>query len=316
MAKAEMDRWKRRVIPIGYLPVRTVALASVLLMAGSLTACSSSGGGDDDSSGDGAVTFGGTFNASDAFPNARVVPGVNVCALGSCDLTDELGQWAFAVPESSYGGGSIQFSFSGSGVDTSTTVGNLNPNSRSIAIDFTVISDGSVVADQVSQDGTPAPDPTPEPSDDGDDDSGPLPADPQARACAILDRSNISIPNFVPVVNVAVGATCPVDIDDIVVIGNSKPIPYEYEITVDTVDALTVDPNAGSVTGTQLNKHDGHYLCSRIEDFTATITATVTRYMPSDGSEPISAADAIQLCGRNASVGNTAESVQVTFDLP
>lgn len=157
MTEPNLYLWTSWRIPIGFLPWRIVARASAMVLAGALTACSGGGGGDESDFVDGAVTIGGSFNASDAFPNARVLPGVNVCALGSCDLTDDLGQWAFTVPESSYDGGSVQFSFNGSGVDTTTIVGNLSPNSRSVAIDFTVISDGSVVADEVNQDGTPVP---------------------------------------------------------------------------------------------------------------------------------------------------------------
>ena len=153
--------------------------------------------------------------------------------------------------------------------------------------------------------------PTPEATPDEEDD--PLPTDPGQRACAIIQRTNISIPNVsTPIVQTA-DDDCPLVIDTLVAVGNIHRIPFEYEVVSDVPD-IEIDPALATVAQGQLMRHDGRYLCTRSDSFTATITARIVRYFPADGPE-ITTAEAIALCGSSANVGNTEESKVVTVQV-
>lgn len=297
---------------MGFVDLRSRLLLFVtsLLVLALCVACGGGGGDDEDDDTNpapGPVAFGGTI--SDTNPPSRVLGDVTVCALGVCDLSDANGSWNFTVPRAAYGGGDVSFSFVGTGIDTSATVTGLSTSADVVNVNFVIQPDGSAVASSVLQDGV---DVTP-PEDEEEDE--PLSTDPEERACQILERSNISIPNVNTPIIQEVDTSCPMDINDLVVVGNSHAIPYDYEVTVDALDAVIVDPVVATAEQGTLTRHDGTYLCNRNADFVLTVTARVTRYYPPDGSPSITSEEAIALCGSGASVGNTTESVQVAFDV-
>lgn len=292
--------------------------ALVLLAAAAvLSACG--GGGDDDTNGGPPVVrdnvkISGTFSDTTPSRVARALPGVTVCTLGSCGTTDANGSFQFDVPTSSYSGGTLTFDFNSATIDSSAQVPGLSASSRAIDVDFQLQPDSSVRVLSVAQDGTvPTPSATPTPDDDVDD--GPLSTDPRERACQILERTNISIPNAVATVTQRPTDPCPRSIDDLVVVGNKRPIGFDYEVFVDAPDAMTIEPSTARANQGTLTKHDATYLCTRETSFIVTVTARTLRYYPTDGSDPISTEEAVQLCGRGADVGNTSESVQVNVQI-
>ena len=276
-------------------------------------ACGGGGGDGDDLTS--VVTFTGSLSdTATGRAENRALSGIVICALGTCATTDSAGLWGFTVPQASYPGGNISFSFNGGVLGTSATVPALGSDSSDIQLGFLAQSDNTVTVVSIIEDGVSR---DLDGDDDGNDGEGDdsFSSDPSERACQILERSNISIPNVSTPIIQDEDSDCPLDINALIVVGNQRPIPYDYEVTVDFKDAVVVDPSSGTLGQGVLNIHDAQYLCTRSEDFVATVTARVTRYYPPDGSEPITTEDAIALCGSGAAVGNTSESVLVTFDV-
>ena len=155
---------------------------------------------------------------------------------------------------------------------------------------------------------TPSPTPTATPVDDEDDD--PLSADPEERACQILERTNITITNIAEPIVHEPGEECPEEVRTLAVVGNIHPIGFEYTLTSDAPDAIEISPTTGTALQGQLNKHTGSYLCTRTASFVVNVTARVTRYLPADGV-PITVDEAIALCGSGSDIGNTEETKQI-----
>lgn len=297
---------------------RRLAPLTLLLSAFLVAGCGGGGGSDDDDGGSGrTVRFTGTVSVPEVTRVARGVPDVQVCVLERCGTTGANGEWAVDVPESRYGGGTVQFDFNGNGLATTTAVDGLSSAARLIDIDFVVETDGSVRAASIAQDAPiPSPSQSPDPTPTPVPDDGPLSSDPEERACQIIERSNISIPNTVGTIAQGDAANCPIDVRTLVAVGNIHQTGFDYEVTVDPADAFIVDPAIDRANQGELNRHDAEFLCNRAESFVATVTARIIRYYPADGSAPLDAAEALSLCGSRAAVGNTSESVQVTVTVP
>ena len=97
-----------------------VALSSLLFSV--LLACGSSGGGSS-----GSLTIEGTLRHANA--TSRVlsageggIGGVEVSALGSSAITDELGNFRLSVDGETFAGGDVFFVFTGQGIDTSVVL--------------------------------------------------------------------------------------------------------------------------------------------------------------------------------------------------
>jgi hypothetical protein len=293
-------------------------IRNLFVLALLCSGCSGGGGAADDDSGNddgGTVRVQGAVTDLDPSRTLKALPNVTVCALGACDATDSNGIYDITVPDQNYAGGTVAFSFTGTGLSAQTSVSGLLADASSLEINFLVQNDGAVSVQSIEQDGVPTTpgddDDDDDDNDDDDDDDTPLPTDPGDRACEILRRSNIAIPNTEsPIVVRNSDSTCPIDIDSIVVVGNPGAIAYEYQVTIDTADRIQLESTTATAQVGELVRHNANYLCNSATSFTATVTATVTRYLPADGV-PITAADAIALCGRNASVGNTNESVPI-----
>lgn len=287
-------------------------LITLLIPALLLTAACGGGSDDDDDSGvvpPDTVSFTGNVRGDLVADTTASIPGVTVCALGSCDETNNDGEFGFTVPTTSYSGGSVLFDLNGSTIDATTQVDGLNPSARAVDIEFLVEDGNTVNVSSVSQDTGPVPTPQPTPTPD----PGPLSNDPQQRACQILERSNITITDFVsPIVHEPTEA-CPEQIDTIIAVGNNRPIAYEYEVLVDVPD-LVISPASAQASQGDLTRHTGNYLCTQTATFVANVTARVVRYFPSEG-EVVTREEAISRCGSNAAVGNTDDTKQITVEV-
>ena len=303
--------------------VRVVLLSSIrcsafaVTLAALMSGCGGGGGSDNDNDNNGSVRFSGTVSVPEVTTVARGVPDLDICALDVCTTTGSDGEWAMNVPGSRYDGGSVLFSFEGNRLSTSTAVDGLSPDASAVDIDFVVQTDGTVRTVSVAQDAPlPVPSSTPNPTPTAPPDDGPLSTDPEERACQLIERSNISIPNFVGSIVQGDVASCPIEVRTLVAVGNIHQTGFDYEVTVEPADAFTIDPATGRANQGQLNRHDAEYLCNQSASFIATVTARITQYYPADGSAPVSAADALALCGSRSAVGNTSESVQVNVTVP
>ncbi len=119
--------------------VSSVALASVVL-AGTI-ACGGSSNSD--------IEFAGTLSQIASNRTAQVlgdpIENVEVCALGKCSITDELGRWSFVVGDDDYFGGDVLFSFRGENLLATTVVPDLLSDTDIVLVDFVATAEDSVV---------------------------------------------------------------------------------------------------------------------------------------------------------------------------
>ncbi len=260
------------------------------------------------------MLFVGTVaNTTDVARAARELPNVEVCGLGNCSTTDDLGVWMFEVPKDLYTGGEALFTLNRNGIVAEVVVPNLFVDSSSVAIDFLYADDGSTGVIEVTQDGMVTADNVPtDGMDDSNSDLNDL--DESERACQIVERSNITTLDSVSMITSTNAADmCPQEIPAIITVANPGSIAFEYEITVD-VGSITVAPLTGVLAPGESQTHDGAYLCDAEQSFDTLINARVTRYLP-EGSDPILATDALEQCGPGVSTGNTIISEPIMVEL-
>jgi hypothetical protein len=232
-----------------------------------------------------------------------------VCALGSCAVTDANGAWLFTAPAGSLTGEDVLFTLSQQGSSSDVVLMNLLPSSEAVTIDFFISDDGSSGVLLVTQDGMPTEDN--EPNGGQDDLSG---LSESERACQIIERSNITTIDSVSMISsMNAMESCPEEIPAIITVANPGTIAFEYSVTVD-LGAINVAPLTGVLAPGESQSHDGTYDCSSDQSFNTLLNAVITRYLP-EGSEPITADDALNLCGAGASTGNTIISSEISVDI-
>lgn len=119
-----------------------------LAVFGLLTACGSENGG---SPNPGAKSANGLAKQNEDELNVRGtllsaqddVEGIEVCALGDCDETDEDGQYSLSVPDGLFQGGDVLFTFSGDDIEAQAVAPDLPGGNQDVIVDFEI--DGNTV---------------------------------------------------------------------------------------------------------------------------------------------------------------------------
>jgi len=137
---------------LGLIRVRNIFVTTAVLL---LSACS---GGSSDS----GMVLEGTLVQGESPSHARVadprllhgagqtIGNVEICALGDCSITDDAGQWGFAVDES-FNGGRVSFSIVGHGINSEASV-DVPEGASNVVITFQNEA-GAVAATSVVADG-------------------------------------------------------------------------------------------------------------------------------------------------------------------
>lgn len=121
-----------------------------------LTACGGGGGSSDS----GMLIEGTLIEAGGAghsngiilkHSTGQPIENVEVCALGECSLTDDLGQWGFVVSDE-FNGGDVLFDINGHGIATETVV-EIPSGASEVFLDFKHVEGGEVKADHITVDG-------------------------------------------------------------------------------------------------------------------------------------------------------------------